>query len=276
MPATPLLPQRKTTMKKLFLTTIALLLLVTIGRAQGTWQFDLSEVIAHTEAGRDNAYDTKSALHTLAVQYFVLGNPNPNVNAYLTAMDDYMNSLEFMAGEAHIYAEIAFSKNTELDIADILAWTDHIIARVGDVRTQSANLACAIALGNTGAAATANGLLNAYLDEIVGISNDIIFNANYLLSTPTSYTVRITLVDYLGNPVGSNGLQGYYGLDSQNNYIDATNQDGDLFEGLAPGTYTFAAYNGYWDGASSETVTLSPSLINGNGEVVVQLVYWVE
>ena len=263
-------------MKRLFLSVFALLVLVTVGRAQGTWQFDLSEVIAHTEAGRDNAADTKDALHTLAVQYFVLCNPNPDVNAYLTAMDEYMNSLEFMAGEAHIYAEIAFSKNTELDISDILAWTDDIVARVGDVRTQSANLACAIAANNVGAAATANGLLNAYLDEIVGVSTDIIFSANYLLSIPTSYTVRITLVDYLGNPVGSNGLQGYWGLDPQNNYIYATNQEGDLFEGLAPGTYTFGAFNGYWDGASSETVTLTPALIDENGEVVVELVYWSE
>jgi hypothetical protein len=265
-------------MKKFLLSAIALLLLVTAGRAQqqGSWQFDLSEVIAHTEAGIDNADATKDALHTLAVQYFVLCNPNPNVSAYLTAMDDNMNSLEFMAGEAHIYAEIAFTKNSNLDISDILAWTDDIVTRVGDVRTQSANLASAIAANNVSAAATANGLLCAYLNEIVGISNDIIFSANYLLSTPTTYTVRIALVDHLGNPVGSNGLQGYWGLDPSNTYIYATNQEGDLFEGLAPGTYTFGAFNGYWDGASSETVTLTPALVNANGEVVVELVYWSE
>lgn len=263
-------------MKRLFLSIFALLFLVTAVRAQGSWQWDISEVKAHTEAGRQNALDTKDALHTLAVQYFVCNNPSPNVNAYLTAMDEYMSSLEFMASEAHIYADIAFSKNSELDLSDIWAWTDNIISRAGDVRTQSTNLANAIACNNSSAAATANGLLNAYLDEIVGISNDIIFNANYILNYPTSYTVRIVLVDHLGNPVYSHGLQGFYAVDASSNYLWPTNQEGDLFEGLAPGTYTFDAINGYWDGAGSALVTLSPSLIDENGEVVVELVYWSE
>lgn len=263
-------------MKRLILSTIALVLFFTAVRAQGTWQFDLSEVIAHTEAGIDNANDTKSALHTLAVQYFVCNNTNPDVNAYLTAMDNYMSSMEFMASEAHIYGEIAASKNTELDIADILAWTDNIIDRIQDVRTQSNVLATAIGQNNSAAAATANGLLNAYLDELVGISNDIIYSANYLLNTPQYYTVRIKLVDYQGNLVGSNGLQGYYGVDPSNQYIWPTNQEGDLFEGLSAGTYCFDAINGYWDGASGACVTLDPSLIDENGEVVVELVYWSE
>ncbi len=263
-------------MKKLILSTIALVLSLTAVRAQGTWQFDLSEVIAHTEAGIDNANDTKSALHTLAVQYFVCNNPNPDVTTFLAAVENYMSSMEFMASEAHIYAEIAASKNTELDIADILAWTDNIIDRTQDVRTQAVVLTNAIGQNNSAAAATANGLLNAYLDELVGISNDVIFSANYLLNTPTSYNVRIVLVDYLGNPVGSNGLQGYYGVDPSNQYIWPTNQEGDLFEGLAPGTYCFDAINGYWDGASGACVTLDPSLIDENGEVVVELVYWSE
>ncbi|MCW3465997.1 hypothetical protein [Chitinophaga nivalis] len=94
----------------------------------------------------------------------------------------------------------------------------------------------------------------------------------------TAFNVRIGLVTINGTPVsGSAGLRGFWAKNEQTGvYIDATNRDGNEFEGLPAGTYTFGAYNGNWDGAVPQTVTLSHSQEGPDGFIPVTLVYWVE
>lgn len=92
---------------------------------------------------------------------------------------------------------------------------------------------------------------------------------------PTQFSVQIELVNSNGGPVYNHGLHGYWARNVQTNeYYYPSNQEGDLFEDLPTGTYVFGAYNGYFDGASQETVTLDCSI--GSGYTVVQLTYWVE
>lgn len=263
-------------MKKLLLSLIAVLTLVTASQAQTTYLQDLDQVISLAEDCRGYARNTREALRNLAVQYFQLGNPNPNVAAYLTVMDVNMAALESAQDDITMYANFAKQKNPAIDVSDILIWASELEAREDYVRIQSANLANAIAVNNVPAARAANNLIRGYLSEQIAISNDIIVSAEAQKLVPQVYNVRIVLVNSLGQPVGANGLQGYYGVDPLGNYIWPTNQEGDLFEGLSAGTYTFDAIDGYFDGASSTTVTLSPALVNANGEVVVNLVYWSE
>lgn len=263
-------------MKKLLLSLIAVLALVTATQAQTTYLQDLDQVISLAEDCRGYARNTREALRNLAIQYFQLGNPNPNVAAYLAVMDVNMGALESAQDDITMYANFAKQKNPAIDVSDILAWASQLEAREDFVRIQSANLANAIAANNVPAARAANNLIRGYLNEQIAISNDIIASAEAQKLVPQVYNVRIVLVTSQGQPVGSNGLQGYYGVDPLGNYIWPTNQEGDLFEGLSAGTYTFGAINGYFDGASSETVTLTPALVNANGEVIVNLVYWSE
>jgi hypothetical protein len=264
-------------MKKILLTLFTMLVLVGAGRAQTTTFIqDLDQIIAYANDCKGFATSTRSALRSLAIQYFQLGNPNPNVAAYLTVMDANMSGMESTADEIILSARNAATKNPALDVSSILSWASQLEAREDFIRNQSATLANAIALNNVPAARAANNLIRGYLNEQISISNDIIANAQFLKTIPQAYNVRITLVDHLGNPVGGNGLQGYFAENSSNQIIWPTNQEGDLFEGLSGGTYTFGAIDGYFDGASSTTVTLTASLIQANGEVVVSLVYWSE
>jgi len=93
-----------------------------------------------------------------------------------------------------------------------------------------------------------------------------------------SYNVRISLVHTDGSPVtGSTGLHGYWVRNEQTGvYYEPTNQEGNEFEGLPAGTYTFGAYPGNWDGAVPKTLTLDASQEGDDGFIEVTLVYWVE
>lgn len=92
-----------------------------------------------------------------------------------------------------------------------------------------------------------------------------------------TYNVRIRLVHSDGSPVPLNGLRGYWARNEQTGvYYDTTDREGYEFEGLPAGTYTFGAYPGNWDGASSKTVTLTPAQVGADGFIEVTLVYWVE
>lgn len=55
------------------------------------------------------------------------------------------------------------------------------------------------------------------------------------------------------------------------------NNTSDVFEYLPDGTYTFTAYDGYFDGAGATTLTIDENVIlNENGIIEVFLNYWSE
>lgn len=92
-----------------------------------------------------------------------------------------------------------------------------------------------------------------------------------------AFDVRIELVDNNGQPVGSHGLQGFWAKNlATGQYIYPNYYSYDQFLNLPAGTFTFGAFDGYFDGASSETLTIGQSLTGSDGFIVVQLVYWSE
>jgi hypothetical protein len=94
-----------------------------------------------------------------------------------------------------------------------------------------------------------------------------------------AYDVRIKLVNTDGNPVpGNPGLRGFWARNEQTGvyYYPTDDREGSEFAALPPGTYTFGAYPGYWDGALSKTVILDGSQEGPDGFTEVTLVYWVE
>ena len=93
-----------------------------------------------------------------------------------------------------------------------------------------------------------------------------------------TYDVRIELVDErTGQPVDPETLPGYFAIDQATNQVYYPGYyDYNEFYNLPAGTYRFDSYDGYFDGSSSEYVTLSPSLEGNDGFIVITLRYWSE
>lgn len=93
-----------------------------------------------------------------------------------------------------------------------------------------------------------------------------------------TFDVRIELVDERsGQPVDPTTLPGYAATNVDTNQIYYPGYyDYNEFYDLPAGTYRFDSYDGYFDGSSSEIVTLSSSLEGNDGFIVVTLRYWSE
>ncbi|TPN85148.1 hypothetical protein [Aquimarina algicola] len=93
-----------------------------------------------------------------------------------------------------------------------------------------------------------------------------------------TFDVRIELVDRNGNPVGPNGLRGYFAIDQETGetFYPFRSEDHNVFKGLPQATYRFDAHDGYFDGASSQIVTLQQNMVASDGFIVVTLQYWSE
>lgn len=111
------------------------------------------------------------------------------------------------------------------------------------------------------------------IQEQVGLHKKITFE-----KTTVNYDVIIKLVDEnTGWPVSANSLPGYVARNLNTGVLYYTSRyEIDLFESLPSGTYRFDAYDGYFDGASSSTVTLSHEIENEDGFIEVTLKYWSE
>jgi hypothetical protein len=263
-------------MKRFTLILLGLLMVAGMQAQNTSFSQNLDQVILAAREVRSDARYTRDILRSLALDYFQFNNPNPNVSGYLAVMNARMATIDAATDVIVDNANAALLKNPGIDISDILVWAADIDARISLISTQSQNLATAIGQNNRQAAQAANVATRTYLNEQISIANDIIYSAQQQKLVAQYYNVRISLVNPNGTPVGSNGLQGYYATDATGGYVFPTSQDGLVFEALPGGTYTFSAINGYFDGAGSNTVTLAPSMINSNGEVIVELIYWSE
>jgi hypothetical protein len=120
--------------------------------------------------------------------------------------------------------------------------------------------------------------IRGLLNNQISLAKDIKTEATAFKSLAITYNVRIELVDErTGASVPAGTLPGYAATNQDTGAIYYTDYYSiDTFANLPAGTYRFDAYDGYFDGASSVTITLDPSLVDGNGEVVVTLQYWSE
>ncbi len=97
-------------------------------------------------------------------------------------------------------------------------------------------------------------------------------------NTRNEFEIVITLEDRSGNEIPLDRLSGYY---AQNIETNQYYYSGDgyyygntgVISSLPAGSYRVGAYDGYFDGASSELVTITDS---SNETTEVTLYYWVE
>lgn len=101
---------------------------------------------------------------------------------------------------------------------------------------------------------------------------------NVSLEVPAQeeFEVIVSLVGRSGNKVSTNTLSGYYAYNIETNqyyYDDYYYGESGVISNLPAGSYRIGAYDGYFDGASSEFITIT----EGSDETVeVTLQYWVE
>ena len=112
----------------------------------------------------------------------------------------------------------------------------------------------------------------------VAVASEMLSEAVSAKKVTQTFDVRIELVDERsGQPVDPRTLPGYAArnLDTNQLYYPGY-YDYNEFYDLPAGTYRFDSYDGYFDGSSSEVVTLSSSLEGNDGFIVVTLRYWSE
>lgn len=263
-------------MKTLTLALATCLLSLT-ANAQLTVHQQLDNAIQTAENIQQYAQTARGVSDNLALQIVVLNAPDANqfyntiIPALNGTLDEADNTL-YWANEARIQSGNAFSLDGVTDIAI------EVQNQQNDAIYLSAQIKDAVEAGNTTGALNLIASLNVVLNFQQSLAVDLVtvleeMKAAYI---PT-YTVCIRIVNHLGVEVPANDLYGYYGYNEvTGEYLYPDNQEGTCFMNLPAGTYTFDAFDGYFSGTTETSVTLSQALVNAQGVIVVDLVYWSE
>lgn len=238
----------------------------------------LDNIISSAETIVESAEDGQTTLYSFTVNYFYYNNPS-YITTYMNQIAIAMEGVEEYADEVLYYISVVNQLDPSLDTSGIGSYAVTIEPNEDLVLNLSNNLQDAVNRGRT-------NKVSQLVQEIGNVLNDIIIaaeEANYeayqlLQTVNSSYNVRIELVDEnTGNPVDPTTLPGYAATNLDTNEIYYPDYyDYNTFEGLPAGTYRFDSYNGYFDGSSSEIVTLSQDLVGPDGYIVVTLQYWSE
>jgi len=219
-----------------------------------------------------------NALKSLVIDYFINGNPSPDVDAFINNTTLLQAAVESAQDDAMAAIGQASALDSYINPANIQTWCGQIEGLGDNITISSNTLRTQILSGDaTGAYATALSI-RAALTQQFNLAKQIAREANFYKQSQQEYNVRILLVDYLGNPVtGSTGLYGYYAYNEYTGeYVYPDYIFADEFPNLRGGTWTFGAFPGYFDGASSRTVTLKSTLEGPDGFIPVTLQYWSE
>ena len=266
-------------MKKITSVLSAFLMLFVMNmQAQQSVIDDLDETFDSADVIRIEAQRVKAALRVVTIDYLVNNNINADVATYLQLMDVSMDVVEEFSDEVIYYIGQAAQGNSNIDPSSIQSKASTIEGNEDFVRIKSAALQTAIQQNNRNTARQLMRDIRRLLNTQIRLAKEIKTEATALKSLAITYNVRIVLVDErTGASVPAGTLPGYAATNLDTGAIYYTDYyNFDYFSNLPAGTYRFDAYNGYFDGASSVTITLDPSLVNSNGEVVATLQYWSE
>ncbi len=263
-------------MKKIIFYVIIMTTLVYGQSNAQTAQQYLNSAIQSEENIREGVITAKNAVNQLTKEIVVIGNPN--VVLFHDKMFDQVNSVQnnvddtdYYVNEAKNVSVIPFTTQAINNLtAELINLNDELIGltyQIEDAMSNNNNNATLSYLSQVA------NVLNAQDNKAVEVINAI----ESLKQTIKLYNVCVQTVDYEGNPVSGSDLHGFWAQNlTTGEYIYPTNQDGNCFENLPAGTYRFDSYDGYWSGTSSTDVTLSESLENSEGIIIVNLTYWSE
>lgn len=244
--------------------------------AQVGAQQNLDDAIATANRIPQDVKTAQKAVNQLAKQLAYIGNPDAvlfhdKMYAQVNSIQNNADDTDYFTGLAQAASAISFSTS------EVNALTAQLVTENDDLMVVTEQITTAI--DNNDNSTALNLLQNAkdVLNSQKTTAEQIVAKLTAIKQAITTYKVCLQTVDVNGNPVNGSDLHGFYAQDNATGtYLYPENQDGNCFEALAPGTYTFDSFNGYFSGTSSTTVTLSDALVNANGVIVVNLVYWSE
>jgi len=247
-----------------------------VSKAQGPAAEQLNFAIEESETGKLYVKESRKASNQLVKQLTVTLNPNPtqffnNLMLNQNSLIDNADNIQYFVENGWNYSGQGFNKQPIITQANL------IYNLVDEVNLLGQQIVTAVQANNTTTALNLIAVLNTKLQNETQTFNRIITRTKNAISLVRTYQVYVRTVDSNGNEVPPSDLFGFYAINNANGeafYPD--NQEGTCFTGLSSGTYTFGAFNGYFSGASSNTITLSESLLNADGIIVVDLVYWSE
>ncbi|MBI1191774.1 MAG: hypothetical protein GC205_01180 [Bacteroidetes bacterium] len=219
-----------------------------------------------------------NALKSLVIDFFILNNPSPDADGFVALTTLRQSAIEGAQDDATAAIGHAAALDSYINPANIQTWSAQIEGLGDAIVAKSAVLRSLILAGDATAAYPVALSIRADLTQQFNLSKQIAREAAYYKQAQQAFNVRILLEDYLGNPVtGSTGLYGYYAYNEYTGeYVYPDYIFADEFPDLRGSTYTFGAYPGYFDGASSRRVTLKASQEGPDGFIPVTLQYWSE
>lgn len=269
-------------MKKIILYAFTLSVFV-FGQAvaQSVAEQNLNSAIQSAENVKQEVTVARKAVNQLVKQLTVLNNPNAplfeakmnyHVNAVLNNSDD----IQYFVGLAQSNSVVPFSSTSITNNANELVNQNDIIMAL------TAQMTAAINANNTSLAVSLVQPIRSALTKQFNKSNSIISEIETIKIAIRRYNVCLYLVDSQGNTAIDGGFGAQNTVTGEIIYPgDPNAQDygyGNCFVNLPAGTYQFFSFpsQGSLCGTGSQTVTLSPSLVNSNGIVEITMVTWCE
>jgi hypothetical protein len=249
--------------------------------AQSVAEQNLNSAIQSAENVQQEVTVARKAVNQLVKQLTVLNNPNAplfeakmnyHVNSVLNNSDD----IQYFVGLAQSNSSVPFSSTTITTNANELVNQNDIIVAL------TSQMTAAINANNKPLAIALVQPIRTALTRQFNKSASIITEIGNIKNNIRRYNVCLYLVDSQGNTAIDGGFGAQNTTTGEIYYPgDPNAQDygyGNCFVNLPVGTYQFFSFpsQGSLCGTGSQTVTLTPSLVNSNGIVEITMVTWCE
>lgn len=215
-----------------------------------------------------------NAIDQLVLELTIIGNPD--AEQFHDQLFFHINNVQNNADDINYFTLLAEETSpVPFSIDGIFGYTEQLVVFNDDVISLTGQITEAVEENRNNDALALIPQLRDAIASQSATAGDIIAELETIRSNTQVFEVHIQLVDNQGNPVFYSDLHGYYTYShATGEYLYPERDDNRFF--LAAGTYTFDSFDGYWSGTGSNTVTLSEALVNEDGVIVVELVYWSE
>ncbi len=262
-------------MKNLIFSILATIGLATTLMAQTPAMDQLASAVTEANSIKLRVTEAKKSVNALTKQLLLPGVPSPAgfETAILNSQNQILDNTDNVS--YHLNNALALSGNgfTAVKINQLNTQIVNQIDVVTAIRIQVVN---ALLANNKTLAQQLLPTLTTNLNKETTLANQLITQLNKAIETIRPYQVCVRTVNSAGVPVAASDLFGFYCYNTTTNeYFYPSNQEGTCLT-LPAGTYTFDSFDGYFSGTGSTTITLKKSLVQPDGTITVDLVYWSE
>lgn len=167
------------TFKNLF-AAFSLVLFSMSAFAQDTYS-DLLAVIDYADATIEETYGAQRTLRIFKRDFFIQGNQNADVNAFVASMQVFQSNIESNSDEIIYYARQAASVIQGLDVSGLESKASQLEAAEDYVQNALTTMRAEILAGNLSAAQAQVAVIKNLLVQQRGLATQIYAEANSLL-----------------------------------------------------------------------------------------------